>query len=122
NMSESFFEQLGIPRPDVNLECGGGTQADQTAQIMVKLENYLMKNPADLVVVVGDVTSTMACAIVAQKLNTKVAHVEGGIRSFDWAMPEEINRIVTDSRSNYFFTTTRQAGEILEETGKKPEQ
>ncbi len=122
NMSESFFEQLRIPRPDVNLECGGGTQAEQTAQIMVKFEEYLMQHPADLVVVVGDVTSTMACSIVAQKLNTKVAHVEGGIRSGDWSMPEEINRIVTDSISNYFFTTTKQAGNILLQSGKKPEQ
>lgn len=122
NMSDSFFEQLGIPQPDVNLECGGGTQAEQTANIMIKFEAYLMKHPSDLVVVVGDVTSTMACAIVAQKLNTKVAHVEGGIRSGDWNMPEEINRIVTDSISNYFFTTTTQSGDILMETGKKPEQ
>lgn len=122
NMSESFFEQLRIPRPDVNLECGGGTQAEQTAQIMVKFEEYLMQHPADLVVVVGDVTSTMACSIVAQKLNTKVAHVEGGIRSGDWSMPEEINRIVTDSISNYFFTTTKQAGNILLQSGKKAEQ
>ena len=81
NMSGSFFEQLEIPEPHVNLECSGGTQAEQTAAILVSFENELMANPADLVLVVGDVTSTMACALVAQKLHTKVAHVEGGIRS-----------------------------------------
>jgi UDP-N-acetylglucosamine 2-epimerase (non-hydrolysing) len=122
NMSESFFEQLGIPKPDINLGCGGGTQAEQTANIMVKFEAYLMKEPTDLVIVVGDVTSTMACSIVAQKLHTKVAHVEGGIRSGDWNMPEEINRIVTDSISNYFFTTTNKANQQLLSNGVKPDQ
>lgn len=117
NMSDSFFQQLGIPSPDVNLECGGGTQAEQTANIMVKFERELLGNPADLVVVVGDVTSTMACTIVAKKLNTKVAHVEAGIRSGDMTMPEEINRIVTDSLSDYFFTTSRKASENLIKQG-----
>lgn len=121
-MSESFFEQLGIPKPDINLDCGGGTQAEQTANIMVRFEAYLVKEPTDLVVVVGDVTSTMACAIVAQKLQTKVAHVEGGIRSGDWNMPEEINRIVTDSISNYFFTTSDKANQQLLSIGMKPDQ
>lgn len=106
NMSDTFFEELGIPQPDVNLGCGGGTQADQTAHIMVAFEQYLMANPCDLVLVVGDVTSTMACSIVAKKLNTKVAHVEAGIRSWDLTMPEEINRMVTDSLADYMFTTT----------------
>lgn len=113
NMSDSFFQQLGIPSPDVNLECGGGSQAEQTANIMVKFERELIDNPTDLVVVVGDVTSTMACTIVAKKLNVKVAHVEAGIRSGDMTMPEEINRIVTDSLSDYFFTTSRKASENL---------
>jgi len=117
NMSDSFFQQLGIPSPDVNLECGGGTQAEQTANIMVKFERELQYNPSDLVMVVGDVTSTMACAIVAKKLNTKVAHVEAGIRSGDMTMPEEINRIVTDSLSDYFFTTSRKASENLIKQG-----
>jgi UDP-N-acetylglucosamine 2-epimerase (non-hydrolysing) len=117
NMSDSFFQQLGIPSPDVNLECGGGTQAEQTANIMVKFERELLDNPADLVVVVGDVTSTMACTIVAKKLNTKVAHVEAGIRSGDMTMPEEINRIVTDSLSDYFFTTSRLASDNLIKQG-----
>ena len=106
NMSDTFFEELGIPQPDVNLGCGGGTQAEQTAHIMVAFEQYLMANPCDLVLVVGDVTSTMTCSIVAKKLNTKVCHVEAGIRSWDLTMPEEINRMVTDSLADYMFTTT----------------
>lgn len=106
NMSETFFEELNIPTPDVNLGCGGGTQAEQTAHIMIEFERYLLANPCDIVLVVGDVTSTMACSIVAKKLNTRVAHVEAGIRSWDLTMPEEINRMVTDSLADYFFTTT----------------
>ncbi|MBS1532637.1 MAG: UDP-N-acetylglucosamine 2-epimerase, partial [Bacteroidetes bacterium] len=105
-MSGDFFEQLGIPEPDINLEAGGGTQAEQTAAIMTGFEKELITNPVDLVLVVGDVTSTMACSIVAKKLNTRVAHVEAGIRSFDLTMPEEINRMVTDSITDYFFTTS----------------
>ena len=117
NMSGSFFDELEIPIPHNNLECGGGSQAEQTAKIMIAFENELLANPADLVLVVGDVTSTMACAIVAQKLHTKVAHVEAGIRSGDWSMPEEINRLVTDSITNYFFTTSKTANKILIESG-----
>lgn len=117
NMSGSFFDQLEIPAPHVNLECRGGTQAEQTAAIMISFEKELMAHPADLVLVVGDVTSTMACALVAQKLHTKVAHVEGGIRSGDWTMPEEINRLVTDSITNYFFTTSALANTNLKESG-----
>jgi UDP-N-acetylglucosamine 2-epimerase (non-hydrolysing) len=117
NMSDSFFEQLNIPHPDSNLECGGGSQAEQTASIMVRFEKELISNPPDLVLVVGDVTSTMACSIVAKKLCIKVAHVEAGIRSGDMNMPEEINRIVTDSITDYFFTTTRTASEILYKSG-----
>ena len=113
NMSDTFFEELGIPQPDVNLGCGGGTQAEQTAHIMVAFEQYLMANPCDLVLVVGDVTSTMACSIVAKKLNTKVCHVEAGIRSWDLTMPEEINRMVTDSLADYMFTTTDMADRNL---------
>jgi len=113
NMSDTFFEELGIPAPDINLGCGGGTQAEQTAAIMVAFERYLIDNPADLVMVVGDVTSTMACSIVAKKLNTKVAHIEAGIRSWDLTMPEEINRMVTDSLADYFFTTSEVANKNL---------
>jgi UDP-N-acetylglucosamine 2-epimerase (non-hydrolysing) len=122
NMSGSFFEQLNIPEPHVNLECSGGTQAEQTAAILVNFEKELMANPADLVLVVGDVTSTMACALVAQKLHTKVAHVEAGIRSDDWTMPEEINRLVTDSITNYFFTTSELANQNLRSNGVNEEQ
>ena len=121
-MSGDFFEQLNIPEPHANLESGGGTQAEQTANIMVRFEKELLDNPTDLVLVVGDVTSTMACAIVAQKLHTKVAHVEGGIRSNDWSMPEEINRLVTDAITNYFFTTSEIANENLRKSGVKEEQ
>jgi UDP-N-acetylglucosamine 2-epimerase (non-hydrolysing) len=116
-MSDTFFKELNIPEPHANLGCGGGTQAEQTAAIMVAFERDLMANPADLVLVVGDVTSTLACSIVAKKMGSRVAHVEAGIRSFDLAMPEEINRIVTDSLTDYFFTTTRWAGENLRATG-----
>ncbi len=121
-MSASFFKQLNIPEPDVNLLCGGGTQAEQTGAIMIRFEKYLVENPTDMVMVVGDVTSTMACAIVAQKCKTKVAHVEGGIRSNDWTMPEEINRLVTDSITNYFFTTSEVANQNLKQLGVKNEQ
>lgn len=113
NMSDTFFEELGIPMPDVNLGCGGGTQAEQTANIMVAFEQYLLAHPCDLVLVVGDVTSTMACSIVAKKLNTKVCHVEAGIRSWDQTMPEEINRMVTDALADYMFTTSEVANKNL---------
>ena len=113
NMSDTFFEELGIPQPDVNLGCGGGTQAQQTANIMVAFEADLMEHPTDLVLVVGDVTSTMACSIVAKKLNTRVCHVEAGIRSWDLSMPEEINRMVTDALADYMFTTSEIANKNL---------
>ena len=113
NMSDTFFEELNIPMPDANLGCGGGTQAEQTANIMVAFEKYLIDHPTDLVLVVGDVTSTMACSIVAKKLNTKVCHVEAGIRSWDLTMPEEINRMVTDSLADYMFTTSEIANKNL---------
>ena len=113
NMSDTFFEELNIPQPDTNLGCGGGTQAEQTAHIMVEFEKELIATPCDIVLVVGDVTSTMACSIVAKKLNTRVAHVEAGIRSWDQTMPEEINRMVTDSLADYMFTTTDVADRNL---------
>src|SRR5690625_7977694 len=99
-MSQTFFEELNIPKPDINLECGGGTQAEQTAAILIAFEKELQNNPADLVIVVGDVNSTMACTIVAKKLQTKVAHIEAGIRSWDMSMPEEINRMVKIGRAS----------------------
>lgn len=117
NMSEDFFSQLNIPLPDVNLEAGGGTQAEQTAKIMIGYEKLLLVESTDICLVVGDVTSTMACTIVAKKFNIKVAHVEAGIRSGDLTMPEEINRLVTDSITDYFFTTTEIANQNLRKTG-----
>lgn len=121
-LSKIFFEELGIPEATINLGAGSGTQAEQTGKIMVSFEAYLVANPVDLVVVVGDVTSTMACTIVAKKLGIKVAHVEAGIRSYDMSMPEEINRIVTDSLADYFFTTTEIANENLLKMGARKEQ
>ena len=117
NMSGSFFEELGIPEPDINLGAGGGTQAEQTATIMTGYEKVLQERRSDLCLVVGDVTSTMACSIVARKMGVDVAHVEAGIRSGDWTMPEEINRIVTDSLTNLFFTTSVTANENLRKCG-----
>jgi len=116
-LSGTVFEQLGIPEPDVNLEVGSGTQAEQTAAIMTRYERLLLEAPSRLCLVVGDVTSTMACAITAQKLCIPVAHVEGGIRSGDWTMPEEINRMVTDAITNWFFTTSVHANENLRRLG-----
>lgn len=117
NMSGSFFEQLGIPEPDVNFGVGGGTQAAQTGGIMQAYETLLSEQKSDLCLVVGDVTSTMACTITAKKMGVPVAHVEGGIRSGDMSMPEEVNRIVTDSLSDYFFTTSKTANENLRRSG-----
>ena len=120
-LSGSFFEQLNIPKPDINLEVGSGTQAEQTGAIMIKYEKLLIDEPSQLCIVVGDVTSTMACAISAQKMGVPVAHVEAGIRSGDWTMPEEINRMVTDSITNYFFTTSATANENLLKANVKKE-
>jgi len=120
-MSSSFFEQLNIPEPDINLGAGGGTQAEQTAAIMTRYEQILDDRP-DICIVVGDVTSTMACAIVAKKANIRVAHIEAGIRSGDITMPEEINRIVTDSITDHYFTTSIWAGENLLAEGKSSDK
>lgn len=116
-MSGSFFEQLGIPAPHLNLEVGSGTQAEQTGNIMARYEKAVLSGRPDVCLVVGDVTSTMACAITARKLGVPVAHVEGGIRSGDWTMPEEINRVVTDSITNWFFTTSETANANLKNSG-----
>ena len=117
NLSDTFFDELNIPFPNTNLEVKSGTQAEQTAAIMIGFEKELEKNPCDLVMVVGDVTSTMACTIVAKKTGVDVAHVEAGIRSGDMSMPEEINRIVTDSLTDYFFITSKYANENLLKLG-----
>jgi UDP-N-acetylglucosamine 2-epimerase (non-hydrolysing) len=116
-MSGSFFKELGIPLPDVNLEVGSGTQAEQTAKIMVSYEALLQKKMADCCLVVGDVTSTMACSIAAKKLGLTIIHVEGGIRSHDLTMPEEINRMVTDSITDIFYTTSEVANANLRKLG-----
>ena len=116
-LSRRFFEELGIPEPDANFETGSGTHAEQTAQIMVKTEKELMANRPDVVVVAGDVNSTAACALAAKKLTIDVAHIEAGIRSFDRTMPEEINRLVTDSITDHFFTTSSFADHNLKKEG-----
>ncbi len=122
NLSERFFEDLRIPPPHVNLDVKSGSQAEQTAAIMIAFEKDLNEFPTDLVVVVGDVNSTMACSIVAKKAQMKVAHIEAGIRSGDMTMPEEINRIVTDSLSDYFFTTSEHATRNLKAAGAGDDQ
>lgn len=117
-MSDIFFEELGIPKPDYHLECGGGSHAEQTAKIMVAFEHICQKNRPDCVLVVGDVNSTLACSIVAKKLHIAVAHVEAGLRSGDRTMPEEINRLVTDSVSDWFFCTEPAGVDNLLKEGK----
>jgi len=121
-MSQVFFQELGIPEPDYNLGVGSGTHAEQTARIMVAFERVCMEDRPDLVMVVGDVNSTLACAIVAKKLCIPVAHVEAGLRSGDMTMPEEINRIVTDSISDYFFCTEPSGVENLRREGHPEER
>ncbi|MHC4887516.1 MAG: UDP-N-acetyl glucosamine 2-epimerase, partial [Planctomycetota bacterium] len=120
NMSDSFFEDLGIPAPHFNLEVGGGSHAENTGKTMIQFEKLLQESPTGLVLVVGDVNATMACAIVAAKLVVPVAHVEAGLRSFDMSMPEEVNRIVTDRLSNLLFTTDPSALEHLASEGVDP--
>jgi UDP-N-acetylglucosamine 2-epimerase (non-hydrolysing) len=117
-MNDVFFEELGIPQPDVFMAAGGGSHAQQTAKIMVAFEELCMAEKPAAVLVVGDVNSTLACSIVAKKLVIPVAHVEAGLRSGDMAMPEEINRLVTDSISDWFFATEPAAVEHLRREGK----
>lgn len=121
-MSDVFFEELGIPKPDFHLEAGGGSHATQTAKIMVAYEQICERERPDCVVVVGDVNSTLACSIVAKKLHVPVAHVEAGLRSGDLRMPEEINRLVTDSISDWFFVTEPAGSENLLREGKPQER
>src|ERR1051325_679808 len=116
-MSDIFFCELEIPVPDLYLGVGSGSHAEQTARIMVEFEKVCLSQKPDLVLVVGDVNSTLACAIDAAKLQIPVAHVEAGLRSFDRTMPEEINRLVTDALSSLFFTTSRDADENLQREG-----
>jgi UDP-N-acetylglucosamine 2-epimerase (non-hydrolysing) len=119
-MSKLFFEQLGLPKPDINLGVGSGSFAEQVGTIIIKLEKILNKEKPDIVVVVGDVNSTFAGAFAAKQLGIPVAHVEAGLRSFDWSMPEEINRILTDSISDYLFTTEESANYNLRSEGIEP--
>jgi UDP-N-acetylglucosamine 2-epimerase (non-hydrolysing) len=121
-MSASFFADLGMPKPDVDLEVGSGSHAEQTARVMIEFEKVCLRDRPDLVVVVGDVNSTMACAITAKKLGIGVAHVEAGLRSRDMAMPEEINRLCTDVLSDYLFTTDHFASHNLRAEGIAPEK
>jgi UDP-N-acetylglucosamine 2-epimerase (non-hydrolysing) len=116
-MSGSFFRELRIPEPEVNLGAGGGTQAQQTAEIMLRFEKTLDDMAPQAVLVVGDVNSTLACALVAAKKRVPVIHVEAGLRSFDRDMPEEINRVLTDQISDYLFTTEREADDNLVREG-----
>ena len=117
-MSDVFFDELGIRNPDYHLGAGGGSHSQQTAKIMVEFEKVCESDRPDLVIVVGDVNSTLACSIVAKKMHIKVAHVEAGLRSFDLSMPEEINRMVTDSISDLFFVTEEQGMINLKKEGK----
>ena len=117
NMSDSFFRDLEIPQPDINLGVGSSSHAEQTGRIMIEFEKVLLQHKPDLIVVVGDVNSTVACSLVATKMGIKVAHVEAGLRSFDRTMPEEINRILTDSIADYLFTTEKSGNENLHNEG-----
>jgi UDP-N-acetylglucosamine 2-epimerase (non-hydrolysing) len=121
-MSDLFFRELGIPEPDINLEVGSGSHAVQTAEIMKGIEPVLLEHRPDYLLVVGDVNSTIACALVAVKLGIKVVHVEAGLRSFDRGMPEEINRVLTDAISDILFTTERGATDNLVREGVSPDR
>lgn len=121
-MCRAFFDDLEMPIPDINLEVGSGTHAEQTGKIMIEFEKVCLREKPDLVIVVGDVNSTMACAITAKKLGIKVAHVEAGLRSRDMNMPEEINRLCTDVLCDYLYTTDHFANENLIEEGVNPDK
>jgi len=121
-MSEAFFEDLELPKPDFFLSAGSGTHAVQTARIMVAFEELCRNEKPDLIIVVGDVNSTLACSVVAKKLPIEVAHVEAGLRSFDLTMPEEINRMVTDAISDYFFVTEESGAANLLHEGKSKDR
>ena len=122
SMSDAFFADLEMPAPDVSLAAGSGTHAEQTARVMVEFETYLLDAAADIVAVIGDVNSTLACAVVAAKAGVPVAHIEAGLRSFDRSMPEEINRVVADSVATILFTTSADADEHLRHEGHPADQ
>jgi UDP-N-acetylglucosamine 2-epimerase (non-hydrolysing) len=117
NMSDVFFQQLGIPAPDVNLAVGSGTHAKQTAEIMIRLEPLVAERKPDIVLVYGDVNSTVAAALVSAKLGVQFGHVEAGLRSFDRTMPEEINRLVTDQLAELLFTPSEDGDDNLRREG-----
>ena len=121
-MSDVFFDELGLPEPDAYLSVGSGTHAEQTAKAMTTFEPVLLKFAPDVVIVVGDVNSTLACTIVASKLGVKIAHVEAGLRSFDRTMPEEINRLLTDQIADYLFTPSRDGDVNLAREGVDPKR
>ncbi len=121
-MSDLFFNQLEIPKPDINLEVGSASHAVQTAEIIKSFESVVIDFKPDIILVVGDVNSTIACALVAAKMNIKVAHVEAGLRSFDRQMPEEINRILTDAIADYLFVTERSGLNNLKKEGVPDEK
>src|ERR1700687_3754351 len=120
NMSDVFFQQLEIPAPDINLEVGSGSHARQTADIMTRFEPVVLERKPDLVLVYGDVNSTVAAALVCSKLLIRIGHVEAGLRSFDPTMPEEINRIVTDRLADLLFTPSEDGDENLQREGVEP--
>jgi UDP-N-acetylglucosamine 2-epimerase (non-hydrolysing) len=122
NMSDVFFEQLGIPTPNVNLEVGSGTHAQQTAEVMSRFEPVVIENKPDVVLVYGDVNSTMAAAVVCSKLSVPVGHVEAGLRSFDRTMPEEINRLITDQLADFLFTPSEDGDRNLCREGVCPKK
>ena len=122
NMVDVFFSQLETKSPDINFQVGSGSHANQTAEILIKSEKVFLENKTDLVVVFGDVNSTIAAALAAAKLHIPIAHVESGLRSFDKKMPEEINRVLTDQLSDFLFTTSQEAEENLLKEGKDKNQ
>jgi len=121
-MSRVFFEELGIPEPDINLEVGSGTAVKQAAEIMLRLERVMEETQPDVVVVVGDVNSTLAGALAAAKTGRPIAHVEAGLRSFDRSMPEEVNRVLTDAISDFLFVTEPSGVENLRKVGRPKER
>src|SRR5258708_8208735 len=121
-MSDVFFQDLGMPDPDVHLGVGSGSHAQQTAKVMVEIEPVLLREQPDVVLVAGDVNSTPAAALTAAKLGFAVAHVEAGLRSRDWTMPEEVNRVLTDRLSHLLFTPSRDGDENLAREGIDPKR
>lgn len=121
-MSKVFFDELELPKPDFYLGVGSGSHAEQTAKVMIEFEKILLAEKPDLVIVVGDVNSTIACSLTSVKLGIRVAHVEAGLRSFDRTMPEEINRILTDSIADFLFVTEKSGLEHLKNEGINPEK